>query len=47
MVHLLEENLVNSNKNINKRQDLVKKVVGDVDGKVAYRIVKHLKNNIS
>lgn len=47
MVNLLEENLVNSNKNINQRQDLVKKVVGDVDGKVAYRIVEHLKNNIS
>ena len=43
MVSLLKENLENSNKNINQRQDLVRMVVGDVDGKVAYRIVKHLK----
>lgn len=43
MINLLKENLENSNKNINQRQDLVKKVVGDVDGKVACRIVKHLK----
>lgn len=47
MINLLKENLDNSNKNINQRQDLVKKVVGDIDGKVGYRIVKHLKNNIS
>jgi len=47
MVNLLKENLENSNKDINQRQELVKKVVGVVDGKVAYRIVKHLKNNIS
>lgn len=47
MVNLLKDNLENSNKNINRRKDLVKKVVGDVDGNVARRIVKHLKNNIS
>jgi len=44
MVELLKENLENPSKMLDQRMSLVKKVVGDVDGKVAHRIVKHLKN---
>lgn len=44
MVKLLRENLENPDKMLDQRKKLVKEVVGDVDGKVAYRIVKHLKN---
>ncbi|MFA8433518.1 MAG: CDP-glycerol glycerophosphotransferase family protein [Marinifilaceae bacterium] len=47
MIRLIKENLDNSSKMAIKRQQLVEKVVGVVDGKVAERIVKHLKNNIS
>jgi CDP-glycerol glycerophosphotransferase (TagB/SpsB family) len=44
MIELLKENLVNPNKMLKQRRSLVKKVIGNVDGKVAQRIVKHLKN---